>query len=40
VEIYQPDDNGFWLRINPSLNRMTPEEVTGIFLEAFKESKL
>jgi threonine aldolase len=38
VEIPNPDKQGVWLRINPSLNRKTAEEMTGFFLEAFKEA--
>ncbi len=38
VDIRNPDNEGIWLRINPSLNRKTVEEMAGHFSDAFKES--
>jgi len=38
VAISNPDNEGVWLRINPSLNRKTAEDMTGIIEKAFKES--
>lgn len=38
VAIRTPDKNGVWLRINPSLNRMTANETSKHFLAALNES--
>ena len=38
VDIRNPDNEGVWLRINPSLNRKTGEEMARFFAEAFEES--
>lgn len=40
IEIRNPDKEGIWLCINPSLNRKTVEEVAGLFEEAYDESKI
>ena len=39
VFIANPDDEGVWLRINPSLNRKKTDEMAEIFQEAYKESR-
>jgi threonine aldolase len=36
VQLPAPDENGFLLKINPSLNRETPENLAGYFIEALK----
>jgi threonine aldolase len=38
VDIRNPDNEGVWLRINPSLNRKTVEQMVRFFSDAFKES--
>lgn len=38
VELAKPDDKGFWLKINPSINRNTPQNLAGYFLESIKEA--
>ncbi len=38
VSIRNPDSDGVWLRINPSLNRKSAGEMSGHFLDALKES--
>jgi threonine aldolase len=40
VDIRNPDKEGVWLRVNPSLNRKTTEEMVGLFEEAYEESKI
>jgi threonine aldolase len=37
IEIHAPVDNGFYLKINPTLNRIQPETLAGLFLESLKE---
>jgi len=38
IEMPKPDGQGFFLKINPSLNRDSAESVTGYFMEALKQS--
>lgn len=38
IQLPNPDGNGFYLKINPSLNRETPENVAAAFLAAMKET--
>lgn len=37
IELPIPDDKGYYLKVNPSLNRMSAQNVVGYFLEALKE---
>ncbi len=34
-----PDENGFLLKINPSLNRDTPQNLAGYFIESLRQAK-
>lgn len=38
VQISNPNATGFILKVNPSINRTTPGELAGIFLESMKEA--
>jgi hypothetical protein len=38
IEIHEPVDNGFYLKINPTINRIQPEALAGLFLDSLKES--
>ena len=38
IELSNPDDEGFLLKINPSLNRTSPENVAELFRQALKTS--
>jgi threonine aldolase len=37
IELPAPDEKGFLLKINPSLNRISPQNLAGSFLESLKE---
>lgn len=37
VQLNAPVENGFFLKINPTLNRIQPEKLAEIFLEALKK---
>jgi hypothetical protein len=37
IQLPNPDENGFLLKINPSFNRDTPENLASSFLESLKE---
>jgi threonine aldolase len=38
IEIHAPIDNGFFLKINPTINRIQPEKLAELFLNLLKES--
>ena len=38
IQLPAPDDNGFLLKINPSLNRETPQNLAQYFIESLKDS--
>jgi threonine aldolase len=38
IEITKSGDHGFMLKVNPSINRVSVQELTGMFLEALKEA--
>ena len=38
IELPVPDENGFLLKINPSLNRETPQDIAETFIKALKAS--
>lgn len=38
IQLPAPDANGFYLKVNPSLNRESPENVAAAFLAALKEA--
>lgn len=38
IEIAKSGDHGFMLKVNPSINRVPVQELTGLFLEALKEA--
>ncbi|MEO6286218.1 MAG: beta-eliminating lyase-related protein [Dyadobacter sp.] len=38
IEIAKSGDHGFMLKVNPSINRIPVQELTGLFLEALKEA--
>ena len=38
IQLSAPVGNGFLLKINPSLNRDTPQNIAALFREALKES--
>ncbi|MBK7694463.1 MAG: hypothetical protein IPI30_09100 [Saprospiraceae bacterium] len=37
VQLNAPVENGFFLKINPTINRIQPENLAEIFLEALKK---
>lgn len=37
IGIHAPVDNGFYLKINPTINRIQPETLAGIFMDLLKE---
>lgn len=38
IQIHAPVDNGFFLKINPTINRIQPETLAGLFIDSLKES--
>jgi threonine aldolase len=38
IEIHAPIDNGFFLKINPTINRIQPEKLAELFMNLLKES--
>jgi threonine aldolase len=38
IQLPNPDEKGFYLKVNPSLNRDTPENLAAAFLAALKEA--
>ena len=38
IQIYEPVDNGFYLKVNPSINRIQPEALAQLFLDSLKAS--
>jgi threonine aldolase len=38
IEVARYGDHGFMLKVNPSINRVPVQELTGLFLEALKEA--
>jgi threonine aldolase len=38
IEIHEPVHNGFFLKINPTINRIQSETLAGLFMESLKES--
>ena len=39
IHLNAPDENGFLLKINPSLNRETPQNLADSFIESLKDSE-
>lgn len=39
IHLNAPDENGFLLKINPSLNRETPQSLADYFIESLKDSE-
>jgi len=38
IRIHAPVDNGFYLKINPTINRIQPETIAGLFIESLNEA--